>query len=271
MIIKKRVYRADKKVNPFIGVLLFLISIVLLALTGPLGFIYGSLHALFTKGFKGIGEFLLKIAISVDQLGNVMMQHLLNMLWVKKGRYNFGNRDETISSALGRNKKLGTLTGFGNWIDKLLDTLDPDHSLNSIDYYIEPSDQIIDQLAWIHIVDGRILMTRTEGREKYYTPCGKRKPGESDAEALFRKIEEKLGVQLKTPSLFFVGIFEAQADGHRPGVLVRMTCYEASYEGQLLPNSEIAEMVFLDYKDKHMVSEVDMLIFEFLLEKGKLE
>lgn len=271
MIRKKRVYKADKKVNPLIGVLLFLISIVLLAVSGPLGFIYGFFHAFFTKGFKGIGEFLLKIAISIDQLGNVMMQHLLNILWVKKGCYNFGNRDETISSALGRNKNLGTLTGFGNWIDKLLDVIDPNHSLNSIDYYIEPSDQIIDKLAWIHIVDGRILMTRTEGREKYYIPGGKRETGESDAQALFREIKEELSVELDITSLFFIGIFEAQADGHKPGILVRMTCYTASYHGELLPASEIAEMVCLNYKDKHMVSEVDVLIFNFLWEKGQLE
>ncbi len=271
MIFKNRVYKADKKVNPFIGVLLFLISIVLLAVTGPIGFIYGFFQSFFKKGFKGIGEYLLKIAISVDQLGNVMMQHLLNTLWVKKGRYNFGNRDETISSALGRNKKLGTLTGFGNWIDKLLDTIDPNHSLNSIDYYVEPSDQMIDKLAWVHIVDGRILMTRTEGREKYYIPGGKREPEESDAQTLFREIKEELSVELDMASLFFIGVFEAQADGHKPGVLVRMTCYTASYVGELQPESEIAEMVWLNYTDRHMVSEVDMLIYNFLKEKGQLE
>ncbi|SDE53072.1 ADP-ribose pyrophosphatase YjhB, NUDIX family [Pricia antarctica] len=271
MIKKKRVYKADKKVNPFIGVLLFLISIVLLAVTGPLGFLYGFFRSLFRKGFKGIGEYLLKIAISVDQLGNVMMQHLLNTLWVKKGRYNFGNRDETISSALGRNKKLGTLTGFGNWIDKLLDVIDPNHSLNSIDYYIEPSDQIIDKLAWIHIVDGRILMTRTEGRGNYNIPGGKREPGEGDAKALFREIKEKLGVDIEISSLYFIGIFEAQADGHKPGVLVQKTSYAASYKGELQPAMEIAEMVWLNYKDRHMVSEVDMLIFDFLREKRQLE
>ncbi len=271
MIIKNRVYKADKEVNPLIGVLLFLISIALLAVTAPLGFFYGFFYALLTKGIKGIGEYLLKIAISIDQLGNVMMQHLLNTLWVKKGRYNFGNRDETISSALGRNKKLGTLTDFGNWIDKLLDVIDPNHSLNSIDYYIEPSDQIIDKLAWVHIVNGRILMTRTEGLEKYYIPGGKREPGESDAKALFREIKEELSVDIEIKSLFFIGIFEAQADGHKPGVLVRMTCYTASYKGELQPESEIAEMVRLNYKDRHMVSEVDMLIFDFLKEKGQLE
>ena len=138
MIFKKRSQQPSKKVNPFIGLLLFLISVFLLLTTGPLGFIYGLLHGIFTKGFRGLGEFLLKIAISIDQLGNVIMQHLLNLLWVKKGGYHFGNRDETISSALGKNKAQGTLTGFGKLIDNILDLIDPNHSLNSIDYYVEP-------------------------------------------------------------------------------------------------------------------------------------
>ncbi|MGB5554468.1 MAG: NUDIX hydrolase, partial [Flavobacteriaceae bacterium] len=77
MILKKEATRPDKKTNPFIGVLLFLISVLLLCITGPLGFIYGLLHSLFSKGFRGLGEYLLKIATSIDQLGNVIMQHLL--------------------------------------------------------------------------------------------------------------------------------------------------------------------------------------------------
>jgi len=140
MIHKKLDFKSDKKANPFIGILLFFISIVLMIFTGPLGLIYGFFHALFTKGFTGIGEFLLKIAISVDQLGNVIMQHLLNLLWVKKEGYKFGNRDETISSVLGKNKQNNTLTVFGKSIDKILDIIDADHSLNSIDYYIESND-----------------------------------------------------------------------------------------------------------------------------------
>jgi len=140
MIHKKQDSKSDKKVKPFVGLLLFGISIVLLLFTGPLGLIYGFFHTLFSKGLTGIGEYLLKIAISVDQLGNVIMQHLLNMLWVKKGGYKFGNRDETISSALGKNKQNNTLTGFGKYIDKILDIIDANHSLNSIDYYIEPND-----------------------------------------------------------------------------------------------------------------------------------
>ncbi len=138
MIRRKHSVKKDKKAHPLIGALLFLISLVLLLITGPLGFLYGIFHGLFSSGFKGVGEYFLKIAISIDQLGNVLMQHLLNILWIKKDGYKFGNRDETISSALGRNKKLGTLTTFGRFIDRILDLIDPDHSLNSIDYYIEP-------------------------------------------------------------------------------------------------------------------------------------
>ncbi|WP_298999852.1 hypothetical protein ACOKFD_07285 [Flagellimonas sp. S174] len=138
MILKQQDCNRDKSVNPFIGILLFFISIVLMALTGPLGLIYGFLRQLFTQGFKGVGEFALELAISIDQLGNVLMQHLFNTLWITKVGYKFGNRDETISSALGKNKQLGTLTGFGRAIDKILDLIDPNHSLNSIDYHIEP-------------------------------------------------------------------------------------------------------------------------------------
>lgn len=270
MILKKRTYSTDKKVNPFIGALLFLISIVLLAITGPLGFLYGVFYTFANKGIRGIGEFFLKIAISVDQLGNVLMQHLLNTLWLKGGGYKFGNRDETISSALGRNKKLGTLTWQGRLIDKILDIIDPGHSLNSIDYYIEPTKNMIDCLAWIHLVEGKILTIRDKNSTKFHIPGGPRNTGESDVETLVREIREGLGVALELSTLQFVGIFEAQADGQKPGTLVRMTCYTALYKDELAPDPEIAEIAWLGYQDRESVSEVDALIFDVLQENGEL-
>ncbi|WP_420601523.1 hypothetical protein [Flagellimonas sp.] len=140
MIIKKQDCGKKKKSSPIIGILLFLISIVLMALTGPIGLVFGFFHQLFAKGFNGIGEFALKIAVSIDQLGNVIMQHLFNSLWITKDGYEFGNRDETISSALGKNKQLCTLTTFGKAIDKILDIIDHNHSLDSIDYFIQPEE-----------------------------------------------------------------------------------------------------------------------------------
>jgi 8-oxo-dGTP pyrophosphatase MutT (NUDIX family) len=271
VIFKKQDNQPNRKSNPFLGALLFLVSLILLILTGPFGFLYGLLYSLFTKGFRGIGEYLLKIAVSVDQLGNVLMQHLLNALWIKKGGYRFGNRDETISSALGRNKKLDSLTRFGKLIDKILDKLDPNHSLNSIDYYIEPSRGFLDVLAWIHIAENRILCTKSADKDVYYIPGGKRKPGESDIQTLYREIKEELQVLLDTYSLKFVGIFEAPAHGFQPGMMVRMRCYTGDYSGELCPDSEISEMVWLSYSDRSMVSEVDKLIFDFLNKKGYLK
>ncbi|WP_205692109.1 NUDIX domain-containing protein [Cellulophaga sp. Z1A5H] len=271
MILKKENFKPDKKIKPFIGILLFLVSIILAAVTIPLGFIYGIFYNLFTKGIKGIGEYCLKIAISIDQLGNVAMQHLINTLWITPLGYKFGNRDETISSALGRNKQLETLTSFGKFIDTILDKLDPNHSLNSIDYYIEPTDQIIDKLAWIHINNYQILSTRSKGRNKYYIPGGKREGEETDHVALLREIKEELNVDLLVKTLDFLGVFEAQADSYKPGTLVRMTCYFAEYTGRLQAASEIEEFVWLNYEDKEQVSEVDKIIFDYLHHEGLLK
>ncbi len=271
MIIKKVEYRPDKKVNPFIGLLLFLISVVLFMFTVPFGFLYGVLHSLITKGFKGVGEFFLKIAISIDQLGNVLMQHLLNVLWIQKGGYKFGNRDETISSALGRNHQLGSLNAFGKMIDSILDRFDPNHSLNSIDYYIEPSDQIVDQLAWVNMVGGQILTVRNTGTEKYVIPFTKKDPDETAAEVLYRELKLGLGIELLLPTLKFMGVFEAQADAHTPGTLTRMSCYTGEFDGNLKPTPPVVAMVWLNYKDRDMVSEVDKRIFDYLKEKGLLD
>lgn len=270
MIFKKQIYRTDKKVNPIIGALLFFISIILILVTGPIGFVYGILHNFFNRGVRGMSEFLLKIAISIDQLGNVLMQHLLNDLWIKKSGYKFGNRDETISSALGRNKKLNRLTLFGKVIDRILDVIDPDHSLNSIDYYIEPSNEIIDMLAWIHIVEGKILCTKGDDQAFYTIPSGSRSPGQTDAQALHQRMSEVLGISLDVSSIRFIGIFEAQAAHHKPGILVRMTCYSAAFNRDLQPATNINEIVWLNYSDRNMVSKVDTVIFDFLYEKGLL-
>lgn len=264
MILKKQVYKADKKVTPLIGILLFLISILLFIITLPIGFLYGIFHGLLKKGIVGLGEYLLKIAISIDQLGNVGMQHLLNVLWIKKGGYKFGNRDETISSALGRNNKLGTLTMFGTAIDKFLDFLDKNHSLNSIDYYIEPSDEILDQLVWIHIVDQKLLAYKPKGKTGFMLPGAQKKPKVSDAMTLFEKIKENWNISLDISSFTYMGIFEAQDNSAVAGILVRKTGYSSKYMGEMAIDPELGEIVWLKYQDRKNISEADKLILDSL-------
>lgn len=131
--------------------------------------------------------------------------------------------------------------------------------------------KIIDKLAWIEIQNKSILSTRSKGKDKYYIPGGKREKGESDIEALTREIKEELSVELIESSIEFVGNFEGQAHGHSQGVIVKMQCYKGKYQGQLKPDSEIEEMVWLKYKDIDGVSPVDKIIFQWLKDQDLIE
>ncbi|HEY3464908.1 MAG TPA: NUDIX domain-containing protein [Amycolatopsis sp.] len=129
---------------------------------------------------------------------------------------------------------------------------------------------MIDKIAWLHLLDGRVLSTRSRGKDVYYLPGGKREPGETDAETLVREIREELDVAIAEPTIEPAGVFEADAHGHAAGVLVRMTCYTAEYTGTPRASSEIEEIVWLEYADRERVSAVDKLIFDHLHETGRL-
>jgi 8-oxo-dGTP diphosphatase len=131
--------------------------------------------------------------------------------------------------------------------------------------------KLIDKLAWILLNDNAILSTKSYGKDKYYIPGGKREQGETDTQALCREIKEELSVDLKIETLQFVGEFQAQAHGHPEGTMVKMTCYTADYTGDLKPDSEIEEIVWLNHADKDKITEVDKLIFDFLKEKHLIE
>lgn len=128
----------------------------------------------------------------------------------------------------------------------------------------------IDKIAWIRLADGKILSTRSHGKDVYYIPGGKREAGETDMDTLAREISEELSVVVTTDSATHVGTFEAQAHGHPNGTAVRMTCYTAEYQGMLTPSSEISELIWLTYADRDRVSPVDKLIFDHLHQRSLL-
>lgn len=129
----------------------------------------------------------------------------------------------------------------------------------------------IDKLALIDIQSGQILGTRSAGKTIFYLPGGKREPGESDEQALIREIKEELNVDILTNTIAYLGTFQAQADGKAEGVIVKMTCYTANYEGAPTPTNEIEEVRWLSYSDIDRVSEVDKKIFTYLKERGELQ
>lgn len=125
----------------------------------------------------------------------------------------------------------------------------------------------IDKIAFIYLKDGKILSTLSKGKDTYYIPGGKREGTESDEETLLRECKEELTIDIIKDSIKYYGTFEAQAHGKAEGILVRMTCYMASFEGELKPSSEIQEIRWLDYNNLDIISPVDKLIFKDLYEK----
>ncbi len=79
-----------------------------------------------------MGQYFLIIAISIDQMGNVIMQELFNDILIKKAGCQFGNEDETISSVLGKNQQSETLTLIGRALNRALNWLDKGHSMKAI-------------------------------------------------------------------------------------------------------------------------------------------
>lgn len=127
----------------------------------------------------------------------------------------------------------------------------------------------IDKIAFIYIKDGKILSTLSKGKDTYYIPGGKREGNETDEQTLIRECKEELTIDIKKETIKYYGTFEAQAHGKAEGILVRMTCYMAKFEGELKPNSEIKEIIWLDYSNLNVkISPVDQLIFKDLYEKG---
>lgn len=127
----------------------------------------------------------------------------------------------------------------------------------------------IDKIAFIYIKDGKILSTLSKGKDTYYIPGGKREENEIDEQTLIRECKEELTIDIKKETIKYYGTFEAQAHGKAEGILVRMTCYMAEFEGELKPDSEIQEMIWLDYSNLNVkISPVDHLIFKDLYEKG---
>jgi 8-oxo-dGTP diphosphatase len=129
----------------------------------------------------------------------------------------------------------------------------------------------IDKLAYIYIKDKKILVTLSKGKDTWYIPGGKREKGETDYQALIREVKEELVVDLLQDTITKYGIFEAQAHGKPEGTIVRMTCYESKFEGDLAPSSEIEKIDFFSYSQIDRVSPVDILIFNDLKEKNLID
>lgn len=129
----------------------------------------------------------------------------------------------------------------------------------------------IDKLAWFYIKDKQLLAARSKGKDAFYIPGGKREPGESDEAALIREIKEELSIDLIPETIRYLHTFQAQAHGKPLGTMVKMTCYEADFDGKVTIDSEIEELCWIRHGDHEKCSPVVVLILDWLLDKGLIE
>lgn len=99
-------------------------------------------------------------------------------------------------------------------------------------------------VAWLHVRGGRVLGVRTRGRDRFYLPGGKLKPGESHEDALIREVHEELGLQLSELRPAFS--VAAPAHGLPVETLLTMHCFHATARGVPQPGAEIDELTWLD-------------------------
>lgn len=111
------------------GFLLFIIALFLIL---PLTIINYCLVENRSGYFKGT-------AMRLDIFANREFRTLWNKALIKTNGYQFGNGDETISSALGKNQVSGTLTNTGKGLVWILDKIEKDHCLLAInDQFTQP-------------------------------------------------------------------------------------------------------------------------------------
>jgi 8-oxo-dGTP diphosphatase len=131
--------------------------------------------------------------------------------------------------------------------------------------------KIIDKLAWLYIKNGKLLSARSTGKTLFYVPGGKRELGETDEQALIREVKEEVAVDLVPNSIEYAQTFTTQADGHGDGVIVKLTCYFAEYQGDLKPDAEIEEIAFIGLENKVRCSAASILVMNWLKKKNLIQ
>ena len=111
-------------------ILVILAKLLYLAVE-PINFFY----VIFVKKkftWKRLNGYFREEAVAIDRFGNYQYRSLFNALFVAENGYHHGNINETISSVLGKNELYGRLTKAGKILVKVLNFIDKDHCLKSI-------------------------------------------------------------------------------------------------------------------------------------------
>lgn len=108
----------------FVSIIILVIAVLLFCIFAPFGILYS-----LTGGFTYLGKIIMRISVSIDQLGNVVCGKLLNKIFTKEGN-NFGLEDDTVSEVLAKNQH--NVTKLGYIVSRILEKLDKNHLQKSL-------------------------------------------------------------------------------------------------------------------------------------------
>ena len=100
---------------------------------------------------------------------------------------------------------------------------------------------MLDVVAFIYIQNRKVLVVRSHDKDRFYFTGGKRQPGESDVQVIYREVKEEIDAEVDLFSLNHLDSFEAAAHGLGEGKSVKMVCYTGLIKGQIKISSEIKE------------------------------
>ena len=108
------------------------VAIILLYLFLPVVVIFYMIKYLLTGNKRELKVWFFRSDREIDVFANVVGADLFNAIFITNGGYKFGNPKETISSVLGKNQRDKTLSLAGDLLRWILDLIDDNHCLNSI-------------------------------------------------------------------------------------------------------------------------------------------
>ena len=135
------------------SLVLFLIASVLSVVLLPLGILWtigeiivrifssSEKKSAFAKSLWFLTATLHSLALWLDQIGNAVCRDMFNRLLIEQDGYKFGKVQETISSVLGKNQMLDTLSLWGWILVSILELFEEEHCIKSIIYFTKDKEK----------------------------------------------------------------------------------------------------------------------------------
>ena len=115
-----------------IELVILIIAIILLYLLLPVVALFMIIKYLFTGNKRMLSVWFYRTAKEIDIFANVNGSEFFDAIFITNGGYRFGNLKETISSVIGKNQRYKTLSIAGHLLRWMLDKIDYNHCINSI-------------------------------------------------------------------------------------------------------------------------------------------